>query len=89
MRAPDTDWSRPLVGCALGLRHARSGETRGGTRRGGPRSNRQAGGRRLDSVWDETFPLQATHKEDRMNGIFSIIGVVVVVLFVVGYFGLR
>ena len=61
----------------------------GGQAGGGPRSNRQAGGGRLDSRLDDTFPFQATHKEDRMNGIFSIIGVVVVVLFVLGYFGLR
>ncbi len=38
---------------------------------------------------DATSGEDGTNRKDAMNNIFYVIGVVVVVLFIVGYFGFR
>jgi hypothetical protein len=45
--------------------------------------------RNVAGVWLNGDPIARKKGETDMNNIFYIIGVVVVVLFIAGYFGLR
>jgi hypothetical protein len=40
-------------------------------------------------VWPDGDPIARKKGETDMNSIFYIVGVIVVVLFIAGYFGLR
>jgi hypothetical protein len=43
----------------------------------------------LEPGWDAPFGGMANPEENYMNNIIYIVGLIVIVLFILGYFGLR